>query len=215
MNLSEALDQISEIRAHMARTEVFRGYRSLTVGFSGVLAIVAAAVQSVWIPQPLEHLGAYLALWLGVAAVAATGAGVEMWLRTRATQSAIARRLTGLAVEQFLPCVVAGAALTAVIFQRAAEVAWLLPGLWCLLFSLGVFASYRLLPRPVFFVGIFYLVCGVVALMVGQGDAALSPWLMGVSFGGGQLVTAAILYFALVQLSHFLLAVLDASRLEK
>ena len=114
-----------------------------------------------------------------------------------ATQSAVARRLTGLAVEQFLPCVVAGAALTAVIYQRAAEVAWLLPGLWCLLFSLGVFASYRLLPRPVFFVGVYYLVCGVVALMMGQGDAALSPWSMGVSFGGGQLLTAAILYFTL------------------
>ena len=83
MNLSEALDQISEIRAHMARTEVFRGYRSLTVGFSGVLAIAAAAVQAVWIPRPREHLGAYLALWLGVAAVAAAVAGVEMWLRTR------------------------------------------------------------------------------------------------------------------------------------
>jgi hypothetical protein len=197
MNLSEALDQISEIRAHMARTEVFRGYRSLTVGFSGVLAIAAAGGQAVWISRPAERLGSYLALWLSVAAVAATVAGVEMWLRSRATQSAVARRLSGLAVEQFLPCLVAGAALTAVIYQRAAEVAWLLPGLWCLLFSLGVFASYRLLPRLVFLVGIYYLACGVIVLSMAQGDAALSPWSMGVSFGGGQLLAAAILYFTL------------------
>jgi len=197
MNLSEALAQISEIREHMARTEVFRGYRSLTVGFSGVLAILAAAAQAVWIPRPQEHLGGYLALWLGVATVAQAVAGVEMWLRTRATQSAVARRLTGLAVEQFLPCVVAGAAFTAVIYQRADEVAWLLPGLWCLLFSLGVFASHRLLPRPTFCVGVYYLSSGVMVLMLGQGDAALSPWSMGVSFGGGQLLTAAILYITL------------------
>ncbi len=197
MNLSEALAQISEIRAHIARTEVFRGYRSLTVGTSGVLAIGAAAVQAVWVPRPREQLGAYLALWLGVAALAAAIAGVEIWLRTRATQSAVVRRLTGLAVEQFLPCVVAGAALTAVIYHWAAEVAWLLPGLWCLLFSLGVFASYRLLPRAIFLVGAYYLVCGVVVLIVFRGELALSPWSMGASFGCGQLLTAAILYVTL------------------
>jgi hypothetical protein len=197
MNLSEALAQISEIRAHIARTEVFRGYRSLTVGTSGVLAIGAAGAQAVWIPRPLERLGAYLALWLGVAALAAAIAGVEIWFRTRATQSAVVRRLTGLAVEQFLPCVVAGAALTAVIYNCAAEVAWLLPGLWCLLFSLGVFASYRLLPRATFFVGVHYLLCGVVVMIVFRGEWALSPWSMGASFGCGQLLTAAILYVTL------------------
>ena len=52
MDLSDALDQISEIRAHMARSEVFRGYRSLTVGFSGLAGLATAAVQAIWLPQP-------------------------------------------------------------------------------------------------------------------------------------------------------------------
>jgi C4-dicarboxylate transporter len=42
MELHEALSQISEIRQQMARSEVFRGYRSMTVGFSGVLGLLAA-----------------------------------------------------------------------------------------------------------------------------------------------------------------------------
>ena len=45
MQLDEALRQISDIRHQMARSEVFRGYRSVTVGLSGGLGLLAAAVQ--------------------------------------------------------------------------------------------------------------------------------------------------------------------------
>jgi hypothetical protein len=34
-------------------------------------------------------------------------------------------------------------------------------------------------------------------LLWGRGEVALSPWLMGIIFGGGQLLTAAILYLTL------------------
>ncbi|MEE8452390.1 MAG: hypothetical protein V3R99_10765 [Thermoguttaceae bacterium] len=44
MELHEAMERISEIRGQIARTETFRGYRSATVGFSGLLAFVGAAV---------------------------------------------------------------------------------------------------------------------------------------------------------------------------
>ena len=69
MELDEALSQIAEIRHQMARTEVFRGYRALPVAFSGVLAISAAVVQAVWLPNPTERIGAYLGLWVGSAVV--------------------------------------------------------------------------------------------------------------------------------------------------
>ncbi len=73
----------------------------------------------------------------------------------------------------------------------------MLPGLWAVLFSLGVFASCRLLPKPTFWVGVFYLLAGCVGLIFGPGDLALSPWLMGGTFGTGQLLTACILYWTL------------------
>jgi hypothetical protein len=40
--------------------------------------------------------------------------------------------------------------------------------------------------------GAWYLVTGLSALAIG-GTRALSPWVMGVSFGAGQLLVAAIL----------------------
>ncbi len=73
----------------------------------------------------------------------------------------------------------------------------MLPGLWSVLFSLGVFASYRLLPRATFWVAVWYLAAGAACLAWAQADAALSPWAMGVPFGVGQSVAAAILYWTL------------------
>ena len=45
MDVSRALTQIAEIHQQMAKAEVYRGYRSVPVAASGVIGIVAAAVQ--------------------------------------------------------------------------------------------------------------------------------------------------------------------------
>ena len=108
MDLREAMSQIAEIRQQMARTEVFRGYRSVPVAFSGVLAWAAAIAQSVWIPDPIA--GPHVV----PDALGRRGGDrdrrrrrLEMALRARHAV-AWAREHTWLAVEQFLPCVVAG-----------------------------------------------------------------------------------------------------------
>jgi hypothetical protein len=197
MELHDALAEIAEIRLRVERTNVFRGYRSLPVAFSGLLAFAAALVQGVWLPEPMRRLPDYLALWIGVALVSMAAAGAEMALRARRSGSPLACDLTRLAVEQFLPCLVAGALLTYAIARFAAESTWLLPGLWQILFSLGVFASHRLLPRSAFGVGVFYLFAGLACIALARGAWALSPWAMGIPFGAGQLLAAAVLYWTL------------------
>jgi hypothetical protein len=197
MELREALSQISDIRRQMARSEVFRGYRSMTVGFSALLGFSAAAIQPWWVASPELELGRYLCLWLSVAAASLIVAGTEMWWRARGVGAGMAREMTLLAVEQFLPCIVVGTLLTFCIYRTAPQVAWMLPGLWSLVFGLGVFASYRLLPRQVFWVGLYYVLCGCGCLLWGQGENALSAWQMAISFGGGQLFAAATLYWTL------------------
>ncbi len=194
MELRDALQQISDIRQQMARSEVFRGYRSLTVGFSGVLGLAAAAFQSQWVASPALDLGRYLTLWVGVALVSAAIAGTELLARAKLAGPGLAREMTRLAVEQFLPCLVVGALLTICIYRGAPSAAWMLPGLWSLIFALGIFASCRLLPSLVGWAGVYYVVCGCCCLRWGQGDQTLAPWQMAIAFGGGQLVCAAILY---------------------
>lgn len=197
MQLRDALAQIADIQQRMARAEAFRGYRSLTVAFSGLLAWLAAAIQATWAPNPLEQLGRYLGLWI---VVAATSAGLIAWeisRRAARANSPTARRLTWLAVEQFAPCALAGGCVTAAIAGAAPEHAALLPGLWSCFFSLGVFASTRLLPRETFCVAGWYLLAGLAALLWFQGPATLSPWAMALTFGVGQPLAAAILYWRL------------------
>lgn len=195
MELRDALAQISEIREHVARTETFRGYRSEIVAFSALVAVVAAGIQAAYIPAPRQTPAAWLALWIAAACLCVTATGIEMAVRRRRIASAWAARLTWLAIEQFLPCLIAGALVTAAIARFAPESLFLLPGLWAVLFSLGIFASCRLLPRATFWVGGYYLLSSTAALACGQ--QALSPWGMIGCFGIGQALAAGVLYWFL------------------
>lgn len=197
MQLDEALRQISDIRQHMTRCTVFRGYRSITVAFSAVAGMVGAVFQTSWVPAPEIELGRYLALWLGLAGLSMIAATVEVIWSNRRTESELTRQQMLVAAQQFLPCVAVGALLTLCLYRGAPQAAWMLPGLWSLIFGLGIFSSAQLLPRQAFWVACYYVLCGLGCLLWGQGERALSPWLMGVSFGGGQLLGAAVLYWTL------------------
>jgi hypothetical protein len=197
MELREALDSIATIRRRMAESEVFRGYRAIPVAFSAVLALTAGFLQPLVVPRPDRDLPAYVGLWSAVAAVSVAAAGLAMLLRDKMAGTSLTRPVTWLAVGQFVPCLVAAAAATAVVVRFAPDAGWILPGLWQVFFSQGVFASCRLLPRPAFAVGVFYLVAGVATLIVARGPDALSPWAMAIPFGVGQLGAAAVLYWTL------------------
>ncbi|QEL14459.1 hypothetical protein [Limnoglobus roseus] len=197
MQLREALTQIAEIRSAVAATEQFRGYRAVPVAFSGGLAILAAAVQPLLLPSPGDDLRGYLLLWFSVAILGLGAAGLRIVKRDWFAASVMRRELTRHAVAQFAPCLAAGLLVTVAIARHSADAAWILPGVWQVVFSLGVFASWRLLPKPTVWVGVFYLLAGTYNLAFSHGPAAFDPWAMGGPFGLGQLAVAAILYWNL------------------
>ena len=194
MELNEALSQISEIRRHPARTEVFRGYRAATTAFSGLIAGVACAIHALWLP---DDINAFLWLWLSAAIVSLAVVGVEMVLRSRSSQSTLQREMTQIAVEQFVPCLVAGGLLTYALLHVAYHSLWMLPGLWAILFALGVFSSRRVLPRGTFAVGAWYLLSGIICLVASPQTQSPVPWEMALCFGIGQLLAAFILFWNL------------------
>ena len=190
------MSQIALIRRQIARTELFRGLRSLPVAFSGLLAVVSAFAQSIWITDPVRDFSSYLTLWTGVAAIGILSAALEMGWRARRGPR-LAREHTWLVVEQFVPCVVAGGLTTLVLIRSPETVKWLLPGLWSIFFALGIFSTRRLLPRAILGVAFYYLIAGLANLALARGEQALSPWAMAIPFGGGQLLAAFVLYQAL------------------
>jgi hypothetical protein len=195
MQLREALSQIDEIRSQMHRGQIFRGFRSATAAFSGILALLAGLLQPL-ILKGSANPAPFLILWLSAAAISLIVVAAEMTLRTRRSHSPLQRQLTLLAVEQFTPSIVAGALLTCVFVRYQLPIA-LLPGLWMILFSLGIFALARLLPRPVFAVAGFYLIAGIFALVMANRGLHFAHWLMTITFAAGQFAAALILYFRL------------------
>ena len=193
--LHSALGHIRGIRRQVARSTEFRGYGPATLAGTGLLAVAAAALQAQLLPQPAGRTGAYLLLWIGTAVIGASAAGVGVYTRTRRMHSGLSQEMLRIAVEQFLPAVTAGALLTVVIARLVPAAMWMLPGLWQIVYALGVFASCRFLPRAMVAAGGWYLLTGLVCLALGDARA-LAPWTMGVAFGVGQLLIAGVLWTA-------------------
>jgi hypothetical protein len=193
-DLEQALADITAIRSQMARGSQFRGYGPMTVAAMGLLAILAAAVQAIWLPDPATDAVDYVTLWVATATLSVILIGIEMVARTRRIHSALADEMIRAAAEQFMPAGVAGLLLTVVLLRFAPESLWMLPGLWQLVFSLGIFASCRSLPRPMFAAAVWYLVAGLASLALANGAHAFSPFAMAVPFGVGQLYMAVVLY---------------------
>jgi hypothetical protein len=193
-DLDRALEDISAIRTQMARGTEFRGYGPMTVAATGVLALLAGAVQAAWLPSPASNVFGYVALWSATALLSIVLIAIEMVARTRRIHRGLADEMIHAAIEAFMPVGVAGALLTIVIYRFAPQSVSLLPGLWQLLFSLGVFASCRSLPRPIFAVAVWYLAAGLVNLALAGADHAFSPLAMALPFGAGQLFVAVVLY---------------------
>ena len=81
MELNEALHQITEIRQQMARSQVFRGYRSATTTFSGLIAIAAALLQTLLVPNPAQHPLGYVLLWVIAASLSLVVVAAEIIMR--------------------------------------------------------------------------------------------------------------------------------------
>jgi hypothetical protein len=191
-DLNKALSDISSIRRQMAHSTEFRGYGPATLASTGVLAVAAAGAQARWLPDPANHVPEYLSIWIGTAAMSAALIGAQMYTRTRRIHSGMADEMIRMAVEQFLPSVGAGALITLVLVRDVPVALWMLPGIWQVIFSLGVFSSCRFLPRPVAAAGAWYLLSGLACIALAD-SRALSPWAMGIPYGAGQLLVAGIL----------------------
>ena len=195
-DLDKALDDIVAIRSQIAAGTAFRGYGPATMAATGAAALITAILQSQLIDDPTNQPVIFFFGWAVAAALSGIMIWIEMRARSRRHHSGLADVMIYQAIEQFLPAGVAGVLLAVVMWKFAAETLWLLPGLWQILVSLGIFASVRSLPRTVALAGAWYFVSGFVVVVLASRTHTLSPWTMGLPFVIGQSVMAGILYVA-------------------
>ena len=196
-DLDKALADITLIRQQMAERTLFRGLGPVVIAASGCMAFATAAVQSAWLTgdTPAQPV-AFFTIWVALALISSALIGIEMRARTFRHHGGLADSMIANAVENFLPAGVAGATVALIVVQAAPDAAWILPGLWQVLVAIGLFASLRFLPRSVAVAAAWYFLAGVVVLTMGCQTRAVSPWMMGLPFGIGQVLLSAILFIA-------------------
>ena len=195
-DLDKALADIMTIRSQLAAGTAFRGYGPEAIAGTAMLALLTALAQHLWLDDATGQPLAFFAAWTAAALLSVALIGFEMRARARRHHSGLADAMVQQAVEQFLPIGIAGLLFAVLLGKFAPEALWMLPGLWQVLVSLGIFASARFLPRSVALGGAFYFVAGFVTLLLASQSHSLSPWTMGVPFIAGQFLMAAILHFA-------------------
>lgn len=195
MELQNAINQLSEIHAQISKTEFYRGFRAMPIALTGMSAFLAALIQPYWIA--IHDYLAFVVFWVVVAGINIFFTLLFLAYSYFYRETDFERYKTRHVLMQFGPALVAGILVTAVIYRLEGEILHYLPGLWSLIFSLGIFACQPYFPKNTFWLGTYYLSAAVVLFMLVPTQQSMHPWGMGLVFGIGQLLVAAVLYWDL------------------
>ncbi|BBU63217.1 hypothetical protein MSC49_31520 [Methylosinus sp. C49] len=192
-DVDKALADIAEMRERVAQSLEFRGYGPQALAATAILAGAAGFTQIFLIPTPDSEPFAYFALWTFVAGFAIVIIGVEAARRVATEHGGLGGEMLLSAARRFAPAGLAGLLTSLVILRHAPEAAWMLPGLWQIMLSLGVFAAAHSLPRAMILVAAWYLSTGLACLVYAAGPHAFTPFAMALPFCGGQILAAVVM----------------------
>lgn len=194
MDVSRALDEIAEIHRQIAKSEIYRGYRSLPLVASAAIGYAAA-----WFQPPglgtADPVG-FALYWMVIAVCAGFVGASEIVYNYVVHDDSGTRRRTRQVVGQFVPSIAGGAAIGACLIHLSAAMVPLLPGLWAFCFGLGTFASRPYLPRASGWVALYYYAAGFTLIWIARTEP-LTGWWIGGTFGTGQLLAALVLWWQL------------------
>lgn len=188
----KALQDLSFIRRTMEGAASFTDVPGWGLVGTGVIAFVTAFLAQ---RQPTPER--WLAMWLGAAVVAATFGNAMMWRKMRrrvADSGATSGTLLSVPARKFLlmlfPAMGVGALLTLALVDvttpgvdaRIAD--RILPGMWLLLYGLGITTAGAFSIRAVPLMGLGFIILGAVALFIPALDGDL---MMALGFGGLQV----------------------------
>lgn len=188
----KALQDLSFIRRTMEGAASFTDVPGWGLVGTGTIALGTAYLAN---RQPTPER--WLAMWLAAAIIAATIGSVTMWrkMRRRVADSGEERRaLLSVPARKFLlnllPALLAGAVLTFALVDfttpgidaRIAE--RVLPGMWLLLYGLGITTAGAFSIRAVPLMGLGFTILGAAALFIPALDGDL---MMALGFGGLQV----------------------------
>jgi len=156
----------------------------------GLTAIGGTAVMAAWFASLQPSAGRWLTIWMLEALLAASLGAATMWRKMRRRGGATAAAPLTVPARKFLlgllPAIVAGAVLTFALVDpqglwvAGSEVPRTLPGIWLLLYGVGVTTAGMFSVRAVPLMGLGFMGLGTIALLV----SGVSPdLLLALGFG--------------------------------
>jgi hypothetical protein len=188
-----ALQDLSFIRRTMEGAASFTDVPGWGLVGVGGLAMGGAAAASM---QPTVQR--WLAVWMSTAVVAVLTGSVAMWRKLRRRVVGDSHLILTMPARKFLlgfwPALLAGALLTVALINPGAPgvdeplLRRTLPGLWLLLYGVGVTTAGAHSVRAVPLMGIGFIVLGALALFL---PALNGDVMMALGFGGLQITFGA------------------------
>lgn len=187
-HIHDALAQVKKLREFILSKRFFMGYSGVAKMLGGVVALAGAGIMS--LKEFPDSLLVHLAGWGVVLAVALIlNYGAFAWWFLFSSQ---AKRDTAKAmpVLDAIPALAIGAIFSlAFVLGKHFE---LLFGTWMCLYGLAHVSYRQSLPIGNYVVGVFYIICGSICMLLRM--PFINPWPMGFVFFTGELIGGIVLY---------------------
>jgi hypothetical protein len=191
MACGRACQQLEIVADLFGRIKLYRGYSALAVAYTGLWALVGSGLEYMSVLDDRPH--GHVALWVAIALFASFPVAARM-LWTYYHSDPLAQEETRNVTSHFVLCLTAGVLVTATLVGTSSEVLARLPGIWMILFSLGIFASRPHLPPSIVHAAFFYFITGGLLLWIARQNTITPFVAMGPTFFCGQLFTAWVFH---------------------
>jgi hypothetical protein len=179
-----AMDNLRYIRETMERSQSFTAVSGLGGVLMGLIALGAT-----FLALRAETTGAWVAVWMGAAALSLSTALAAMTLKARAVGGSLLVGAGKKFAWNLTPPLLVGGVLTLAMTQAGA--AELLPGVWLLLYGTGVVTGGAFSVRVVPLMGLTFMLVGAAALFA---PAAWGNLFMAGGFGLLHIVFGAVIW---------------------
>jgi hypothetical protein len=189
-HIHHALAQVRELQQKILENQRFKGYSGRARAIGGTVALLAAfAMSSPYYPHSAQvHvIGWGIVALIGI--LLNFGALIHWFLSDPKVKRDIRKLKPTL---DALPAFLVGAVMT--VAMLANGLPQYLFGIWMSLFGLANLASRHVLPKRIWMVGAYYLVCGSVFLLF-PNISFRNPWPIGIVFFIGEWAGGVVLHF--------------------
>jgi hypothetical protein len=180
---AHAMDNLRYIRKAIERAGSF----TAVPGIGGML-MGSTALAAAWLAERQTVSGRWIAVWLMEAFLALLIGIAGVAVKSRAARMPLLSGPGYKFVAGFAPAMLAGAVLTGVLFAQN-QVA-MLPGMWLLLYGVGIVSGGAASVRVVPLMGACFMIAGAVAFLMptAPGDIVLAA-----GFGGIHILFGTII----------------------